>query len=283
MDYPIVSVITADDIKLQGIIVETNPKNEIVIFIHGTSDSFYGVNFIKNFFQELPKKDIAFLSTNNRGAFVLEAYQKSGSGVEHFEDCILDIDTWIKFAVDKGYSTVTLVGHSLGTEKVVYYMNKGKFIDKVKSVILLGPADSFGYHHRELKNQLSVLEKEAKHLVREGKGSQFLTAVWNSHAGVMPQNAESYLNLFSDDSELSKALPLRKREKLEYYRNIKVPILAVIGDQYEYTVIPIREALELLKEENPNAEVFQFNNCDHDFTGKEVDLTNTVVKFLSEA
>jgi len=281
MDYPIVSVKTKDDLKLHGIIADTNFKKRIVIFIHGTSDSFYGVNFIKGFFEELPKDNFAFLSTNNRGAFVLEAYQKSGSAVEFFEDCILDIDAWIKFAIDRGYSEITLIGHSLGTEKVVYYMNRGKFINNIKSVILLGPADSFGYHYQELKDQLPSLEIEAKNLVKKGKGYQFLTTVWNSHAGVMPQNAESYLNLFSDGSELSKAFPFRNGSSLEYFKNIKVPVLTVIGDQHEYTVVPIKNALKLLKKENLNTEAVQLNSCDHDFTDRGAELISLVVDFLS--
>lgn len=282
MNYPIVSIKTADGLKLHGILTDTNPRKSIIIFIHGTSDSFYGVNFIKNLFEELPKEGFAFLSTNNRGAFVLEAYQKSGSAVEYFEDCILDIDAWIKFAINRGYSEVTLVGHSLGTEKVVYYMNKGNFIDYVKSVILLGPADSYGYHHNELKDKLQALETEAQELVKKEKGYQLLTTVWNSHAGVMPQNAKSYLNLFSEGSELSKAFPFRNGNDLEYFKKIKVPVLAVIGDQYEYTVVPIREAVNLLRKENLKAKVVQLNDCDHDFIGKEIELVDLVIKFLSK-
>lgn len=220
------------------------------------------------------------MSSNNRGAFVLEAYQKSGSAVEYFENCVKDIDTWIRFVIDRGYKKVTLIGHSLGSEKVVYYMNKGNLVDYVKSVILLGPADSFGYHHHELKDKLSELEKEAKKLVKIGKGYQLLTTVWNSHAGVMPQNAESYLNLFSKGSELSKSFPFRKSDKLEYFANIKTPLLVMIGDKYEYTAIPIEAAINLMKKENPNAEIVQFKNCDHDFVNNEDKLVKTIINFL---
>lgn len=280
MNYPIVKVKTDDNLVLHGIINDTDTKKNIVIFIHGTSDSFCGEDFIKNFFEKLPNNNYAFLSTNNRGASVLKAYQKCGSGVEFFEDCVKDIDTWIKFAIDRGYSRIILIGHSLGSEKVVYYMNKGGYIDKVKSVILLGPADSFGYHYSKLKDKLPALEKEAKELVRDGEGYQFLTTVWNSHAGVMPQNAESYLNLFTEGSELSKAFPFRNGNKLGYFANIKVPILTVIGDKYEYTVIPIKDAINLMKNENSDAEVVQLTNCGHDFVDHEEELCNLVLNFL---
>ena len=61
--------------------------------------------------------------------------------MENFEDCVVDIDAWIKFALSKGYEKIILMGHSLGTEKIVYYMNKGRYTNKVKAIILLGFAD----------------------------------------------------------------------------------------------------------------------------------------------
>lgn len=282
VSYPIVKVKTEDNLVLHGLINDTATKNSIPIFIHGTSDSFCGEDFIKNLFEELPKNQYAFLSTNNRGASVLKAYQKCGSAVEFFEDSVKDIDAWIKFALDRGYSSVTLIGHSLGSEKVVYYMNKGNFTDYIKSVVLLGPADSFGYHYQELKDKLIDLENEAKSLVKAGKGYQLLTTVWNSHAGVMPQNAESYLNLYSEGSELSKAFPFRENNKLEYFKNINVPVLAVIGDKYEYTVIPIDDAIALMKREKPNANVVQLQDCGHDFVNNEAELLNIINNFLSK-
>jgi hypothetical protein len=71
-------------------------------------------------------------------------------------------------------------------------------------------------------------------------------------AGEMPISAQTYLNFFSPNSENSKALPLRQGKDLEFFQNIKVPVLGVIGDNYdgEYTIIPIDEAVELLKSEN---------------------------------
>lgn len=60
INYPIVKVKTEDNLVLHGLISDTENKESIVIFIHGTSDSFYGVNFIKNLYEELPKKTFPF-------------------------------------------------------------------------------------------------------------------------------------------------------------------------------------------------------------------------------
>lgn len=277
MKYSLVQVETKDKLPLHGLLLEPN-KNTIVISIHGTASNFYEDDFTGPLAEVLNKNEISFLSTNNRGAFVLQAYPPRGSAMENFEDCILDIDTWIRFVVSRGYSRIILQGHSLGTEKVVYYMNKGKYKDKISAIILLAFSDSFGNQKEYKKEKLLMLE--AKKLIKEKKGYQLLTSDWLSHSGELPKNADSYHNFFKENSELSKALPLRKGKNLDFFRKIHAPILAIIGDQKEYTIIPIKEAIKLLTKENTLSECHQIKNCNHCFEGKEQQLAKIIMSFL---
>ena len=83
---------------------------------------------------------MAYLSTNNRGAGVYELEKGSigrGVSLEKFADCVLDIDAWIAFALEKRYEDGCWKSHSYGTEKIVYYMHEGRYKDSVKGVILL--------------------------------------------------------------------------------------------------------------------------------------------------
>jgi pimeloyl-ACP methyl ester carboxylesterase len=121
---------------------------------------------------------------------------------------------------------------------------------------------------------------EARRLVAEGKGEQFLTSVWRPHGGGVPQSAASYLNFFSPGSELSKALPLRQAKDLLYYRKIKVPILAVVGEYDPFTYLPVPEAIQLLEEENRRARAKVIPDADHDFSGKEKTLLEMVKAFV---
>ncbi len=52
------------------------------------------------------------------------------------------------------------------------------------------------------------------------------------------------------------------------------------GDQKEYTVIPIKEALELMRHENPNTRAIQLENCNHDFENCEEKLSDIVLGFI---
>lgn len=280
MDYPIVKIKTPDNITLFGMLTESAKKETILINIHGTASCFYIEEFEGEFAKRLPDIGVSTLFTNNRGNHTMESWQETGAAVEKFEGCLIDIDTWIEFALQKGYAKIILQGHSLGTEKVVYYMEKGKYKDKITGVILLGFSDSFGCQMKFLQTQSIDPMAEANELIENGKGRQLLTSIWNSHAGVLPQNANSYINFFSEDSELSKALPLRKGKDLMFYQNIKVPILGVICDTDEWLLLPIDDLVKLMRDENKLAQIETISETDHSFAGKQKELVDIVIEFL---
>lgn len=286
MEYPIVQVKTRDGLWLYGLYLRADKNDTVFVNIHGTASNFYEEYFIEVFASIFLKKEVSILSTNNRGAGVYGAYQKSGAAVEKFEDCLTDIDAWIEFATGQGYKKIILSGHSLGTEKVAYYMNNGKYADKVALIVLLAPSDSYG-SHRELNGKtnprlvhIEELLKESENLIKQGHGDMFLPRdAYGSHDGIMPKSAESFMNFLGPNSRLLDALPFATG-KLDAYSKIKIPILVVIGDGEEYTAIPIKNALELMVKENKNTEIHQIKNCDHDFQENEKELADIVLKFI---
>lgn len=280
MKYPIVKVKTPDDFTLFGFLAESDRKDSILINIHGTGSCFYAEEFESEFVERLPGIGISTLFTNNRGNYTLESWQATGCAREIFEKCLIDIETWIEFAFNKGYKNIILQGHSLGTEKVTYYMEHGKYKDIIKGVILLGFADSFGCQMKFLENQNIDPMENAKELIKNNKGYEFITSIWLCHAGVLPKTANSYVNCFSEDSELSKALPLRQGKDLFYYQNISAPILGVISDTDNWNAMLGVDTINLLKQENSNAEIITISNTDHSFTGKQKELVDIVEDFI---
>lgn len=148
LEFPIVNIFTEDKVQLYGLYIKPQTSNSIFINIHGTASNFYEEDFIKYLTEDFMENNISMLSTNNRGTGVYDCYAKTGSAVEKFEDCIKDIDAWIEFAIKQKYKKIILSGHSLGTEKVVYYMSNGKYKNKVNGIILLAPADSYASHRQ---------------------------------------------------------------------------------------------------------------------------------------
>jgi len=284
-NYPIVKVKTKDEFTLHGMLTEPeNLSKTIVIHIHGSSGTFYWNDYFELLTKSVVDLGMAYLATNNRGSGVYQLEKGSpysGVSLERFEDCILDIDAWIELALSKGYENIILEGHSYGTEKSVYYMNKGKYADKVIGVMLFGFSDNVGTQIKYEKSIGKNYRKEAEEINNSGEPWKLLNDYFGL-CGEMPISAQTYLHGFTEDSENAIALPLRKGKDLIFFQNIKVPILGVISDDEdgEYTIIPIKEASDLLESENKLAEVKIIKDTNHVFTGKEKELVETVIDFL---
>jgi pimeloyl-ACP methyl ester carboxylesterase len=283
MNYPIVKVQTEDGLMLHGLLTEPQSRSKTLkIHIHGTSGSFYWNRFVKALADSAAELNIAQLAFNNRGSggYDLEKGRlPRGSALERFQDCLLDIDAWIEFGRARGFERFILEGHSFGTEKAVYYMQKGRYSSSVSGLILLGFSDTVGSQQLYHKETSGDYFREAQRLSSEGQGQALLSDLY-ALCGECPISAGTYLDFFADNSELSRALPLRQGKDLQYFAAIKVPILGLIGDRHEYTVIPIKAAVELLRRENPLAEVVQFAECSHNFESKEAELCFAVSDFI---
>lgn len=290
MNFPIVQIKTSDRLWLHGLFIEAKNPKAIYINIHGTASNFYEEYFIEVMTDIFLKKGISMLSVNNRGAGVYDAWQGSGAATEKFEDCIIDIDEWIDFAAQHGYGKIILSGHSLGTEKVVYYMNHGKRASMVSALVLLAPADSYGSHwmhdgkpNSNVSSKVEERLREARDLVKKGSGDTFLPRdAYGSHGGIMPKTANSFLDSLGPNSKILDALPIATG-RLELFRKISVPILVAIGDQNEYTGLTIKDSLDLFKRENRFVQTVQFKDCDHDFQGCEDKLAEAVCDFIAKA
>lgn len=288
LNHPIVQVVTRDRLKLFGLLHQPESKSKrVIIHIHGTSGNFYYNDFYPFIRNITLRNNFSYLQTNNRGAGNFE-YELGeiphGAALELFEDSIMDIDAWLEFCIQHGMKEIILESHSFGNEKVIYYLNKGQYRKYVIGVILLGFNDSVGTQQRYEKKIGKSYMNEAKELVDRGKGLSLLSDIFGGIAGEAPLSARSYVNFYSEGSELSNTMPLRFGKKLQMYSSIKVPILAVIGDneEGEYTIIPIDMAIALMKKENSLTEAYKIKNCDHGFNGKENVLARLIGEFLNE-
>lgn len=276
-DSPICSI-SIGGVDLHGMLISPFKSKTACLFVHGTGGTFYGDDWVFKIANTFIKHNINFLTANYRGSTSLSSYPPHGATMEKFSWCADDIDEWLSFLKKKGFTKFILVGHSMGTEKIVHYVC-GRNNRDIKSLILLGFADSFGTTKNYLGNRFGEVMNEAKLLKKNGKGDEFLTTDWLSHGGILPTSADTFIDLFSEGSALSKALPLRTN-KLEKYSKIDFPILAVIGDQEEYTASTLSHAIDLMKTENTNSTVKQIANCDHDFTGKVTELCEIIDRHL---
>ncbi len=288
----IVRTNTSDGITFNGLLSEPSIKSKkIIIHIPGMSGSVLLENYYQLMHDKYSENGFALLVGENRGTgSITEFATTSSSGIkvignafEKFEDCIQDINAWVNYAEKLGYSEIWLQGHSLGTTKIIYYLNQIND-DKIMGVILLSPADIYGLARDPIDiKDYEVMLPEAKKLKNEGKGNRLLSRrIWEAEY----LSADTYLNFFNEGSNL--AIFNYSDEKLGWkaINKIKVSVIALTGtkDDGVATVMEPHQAMEKLKAElinSPRVKTVVFEGAEHSFDGFEKQIVEEVVNFVN--
>ena len=181
MKQELVRINSIDGIEQVGILyAPNNITNKIVIHVHGLNGNFYENKFLDILAETYTNKNYAFLTFNNRGKDYISEFSKGdtsiiiGGSLERFKDCLLDIEGVIKWAKEKGYSEITLEGHSYGCNKVLYYYNKKKD-DSINKIVLLAPCDIPSEGKKFLnKTEYEIAKEDATRLVNERKEQELI-------------------------------------------------------------------------------------------------------------
>lgn len=132
MHVELVQTRTRDGVRLDGILqhaetdIPSRPSLDAVICLSGVGSNFYGSSIIEKLAQMFCLDGIAALRVNTRGHDGVSTAATTAGGIlqgaayEIVDDCRHDINAWVNFVVERGYSRVALLGHSLGAVKSVY-------------------------------------------------------------------------------------------------------------------------------------------------------------------
>lgn len=266
MKIDILYIRTEDRLRLQGVYYEPEEKHTCVLFIHGMSG-----NFIENYFghivgKHLSSKGLAFIYAHNRGYNHINdiatqevkddgGYKtvRNGASFERFKECIYDIDGWIKKCEELGYKNIILVGHSLGCNKVIYYLNK-KIPKSIKGLILASPPDMVGLVKKpDYQSNYEELLKEAKKNLKNGKPQKILsTKIWDWYY----LSSQTFLDLFEEGSAADNLPVLRNPDKFPQLAKIDIPILGIMGEHDDIAIKTLKEDLDLIASKATNCPFF---------------------------
>ena len=279
-------LISETEDKVQHPCVLYRPKNKtnnIAIFVHGSGGNFFKQKYLTDLTNRITYAGCAFMTTNNRGAEqelnlykqINDRYEKfkAGNKYEIFDEAYKDIDSYVKLAKEKGFKNIILIGHSLGTLKVLDYARNNKEIDKI---ILLSPVDMVFRFKARVKDKYDDYINLAKSKIEEGMGLEMLTEEFSAQ------------KIYSTFRYGGKADTLaieenRKNRILDYYGHIDIikgTSDHVYGD-YSKEYID-----EVFAHEFSNAilEIKNIVNADHNYKGFEKQaaalLTDSIVKML---
>ncbi|MFZ5365893.1 MAG: alpha/beta fold hydrolase [Patescibacteria group bacterium] len=284
-------IYTEDNLELSGLLYEPDiPTKTAVAHVHGMAGNFYENKFVDFIAKTLTNNGIAFCPFNNRGAEYIEdviVLQKDGYTTkwigetrEKFSDCVLDIKAHLDFLSQSGFETIHLQGHSLGCVKAIYYLSKTQ--DKrVASLIIISPPDMLGLVRTgEEKQKFSKFLEKAKQMVKEGKGNDLMPwMVW----GEYPISANTYLDLFGDNSEAGVFNFYKPHDEFKMLSSIKVPIVALMGRKDDSFTASIEKTFELIKNKaksSPRVETKIIGEALHSYRGHEQQLADAILDWV---
>ena len=236
----------------------------------------------------LNENDIAFAIFDHRGQgtinFLRKKKRKSllgGTAYERFGHCIYDIDAAIRFLRKKGYKRIFLLGHSTGANKIAYYYWKTKG-RSVTGFVLLGPLSDIAAMQRkeELGKKYKAAVKRAEAMAKKGKGKSLLP---HSLVGNAFWSAGRFLSITKEGGKEDTFPYYNPRRKFYWTKNVRVPVLVLIGGRDQFTDRPVAEIMEAFKKQVP-ARLFTgkiVKGANHEFSGKEKELAQTIAGWIS--
>ena len=164
---------------LDGVLFcETKNPDTVLIAITRIHGNFYSNPFYYNFGHTLNKENIDFIYTQTCDAMgrvkrtntITKKEEYIGSFNEDFKNSDEDVKAYIDYAEKKKYKNIYLAGHSLGANKIIYYLSRNH--DKrVKKYILLNPAN--------ITHLLKGVSQEEKNIIKKykqkGKDDTFIS------------------------------------------------------------------------------------------------------------
>jgi pimeloyl-ACP methyl ester carboxylesterase len=282
--------ITPDGLELQGFLSspEDGAPKGAILHIHGLAGNFYENRFIDSVANTVVASGRAFLAANTRGHdylsdFISERpdgtkeYKQIGAIHEIFEECLEDIEAWIAHLRSRGMRSIILQGHSHGALKVTHYLHR-KAGPEVTGLILLSPSDDFGCQRSRLGVKFDEAIEVARAMVVEGRGADLMPAQYFHY----PVSARTYLDIFDDGSK-HRSFNLSRTDSGEFpeLRQIRVPVLAIVGSVEEAFLGTPERYISLMEAELQNAPNFT-GKVIHGAPHNYLDYENEVARHIGE-
>lgn len=286
----LVKTITSDGLELTGFWMDA--KSDIAVFqSHGTAGDFYTHKFVEVEGEQLSKKNISFLTANNRGHDVFADIRKHvgsavewtqvGGGLERFEDSVMDIEAWVNFFAAQGVKKIILQGHSLGPNKTIYYQYKKKD-PRVVGFIHLSPQNDAGLMKDKLgeKKYREVNQMIAQKL-KDGKGNEMLPKELQE---LCPISVLSYSGYFTEEG-VGNLFPYHNPDNPNWkvLGSIEEPQILIYGEKDPYIKPSVERGIEVFGQKVKYKNKFEskiITGASHSYLGYEDQLVRIIIDWI---
>jgi len=232
----LVGVKTEDGVPLFGL--HYRPKvnsNTVVIHVPGGPGAFASSQDMAPLAAALNRNGFHFLSFNLRTAGA------NGMFYAKSDDYPLDVAALVGYAKSHGLTNIILLGHSLSSARVFYYLSKGNE-PAVKAVIVSSGIAS-PYLEAQMrwndaeKAQYEEFLAKRREEVKAGRGKELSAYPWGGPKRVFEFSAATWVDVFGNLQESNSST-------VKFGKDITVPVLVVHGTQ-DPTSVP-KNAEEIL-------------------------------------
>lgn len=278
-----------DGVKLNGYINREAKNNQsVLIEIHGmTSNCFKDRE--KIIANEVEKLGIDTICINTRGSEICRyiKYEDgkkvlAGTAYEDVEDSYYDILGVLRYAIDLGYTSIYLQGHSLGATKVIYTYLKMKElncieIQYIKGILLLSLVDLPDMIGTYSDKKFIEYAEE-----KESRGENLI--LMPCEAFIHPISVKTYLKYTKYNKNFDFAQFSKENNDFQEINKIDVPIFMRWGDTNEFIKYSAKKQVELMKTKikNTQKDIDYIVGADHTYTNKENELANQIAMFLKK-
>lgn len=255
----LVGTTTSDGVPLFGLHYRpAAPSKTGVIHIPGGPGAFYSPQDMAPLAAALMAKGFHFLAFNLRTAGTNGMYYAKSA------DYPLDLAAIVRYAREQSVDNVILLGHSLSSTRVFYYLSQVEE-PAVKAVIVSGGITSPYLESQmrwndEEKARYEAFLGQRRAEVREGRGRALSAYPWGGPQRVFEFSASTWVDVFGNPEESNSST-------VKFGRYVKLPVLVVHGRK-DTTALP-RNAEEIMASltQSPDKELVWIDEGNHLFIG----------------
>ena len=267
VDTELIRLTTADGIRLTGVLHRRNAdvNRSGVVMIHGYSGNFYS-GIMAFFPKALSHCGFTTLAMNMRD-------HDRGPKKNRFEENRMDIAAAVDEMARRGLNPLFLHGHSMGTNRVLYYL-AATHDPRIAGVLLTGPPGNLFEWNVKIfgKETATQVLRQAEELSASGKGDQWMLI----NLGPLGKA------LYTANHLVSLRGPKTASDPFKNISQISKPILIVHGLSDRLADHGVADQLYNSAAAGVNVTVTKIPGADHSFFSRRQALVDTVHQWLKK-
>lgn len=228
----IIKVNTERGLELKGAIFSDTSSDTVLIMLTGICSNIFQNELLYSTGKLLEKHGIATIIAHAHDSFSCFAYSDLSTGKQthagvfndDFDKVYEDVESYVKYAKELGFTNIVLAGHSLGSNKIINYL--GNTDDNwVDYFIVSSPIDIM--HWWNIMPNIDTCFSMAKDWSDNGRGNDILPFLFG---GFSPMTANTVLGFYNADNLKNCPVISKKGETKSLY-NIKTNGSFIIGSK----------------------------------------------------